>query len=92
MSNVDKNRCWEEDPAKRPDIDVLTTLFNKLVIEALIYDDLGRDFWFTYFPNKVSAPNKRRIHLAIVCADYLGGIFKEISSDSNNQFEASFRV
>eukprot|EP01099_Mayorella_cantabrigiensis_P001972 TRINITY_DN1855_c0_g1_i1.p1 TRINITY_DN1855_c0_g1~~TRINITY_DN1855_c0_g1_i1.p1 ORF type:complete len:475 (+),score=124.76 TRINITY_DN1855_c0_g1_i1:193-1425(+) len=45
-------KCWDPDPAKRPDSNNLITLLDEVIIDAAIDDEFGRILWKEHFCDK----------------------------------------
>ena len=52
LKNLLQN-CWQQSPNLRPSLQSLSKELNELLLQAFIYDDIGRQFWRKNFPNKV---------------------------------------
>ncbi len=45
-------RCWHQDPTKRPAFTDIIPLFDRIVLEAILTDKIGRKLWQKHFLTK----------------------------------------
>jgi hypothetical protein len=46
--------CWQEKSEARPSFKQIFKILGEIMIDVVLIDDIGREFWKQMFPNSVS--------------------------------------